>query len=95
MVADDTILIVGGRNIADHYFGVHGESNYRDLDVLAVPATISTRAPPTSTPRSPWLVAVPASRQRMVTSSVRSAEKADRGTSGPSPRPCGTVSLVA
>jgi putative cardiolipin synthase len=36
MVADDTILIVGGRNIADHYFGVHGESNFRDLDVVAV-----------------------------------------------------------
>src|SRR6185436_1844835 len=36
MIADNTIMIVGGRNIADHYFGVHGESNYRDLDTLAV-----------------------------------------------------------
>ncbi len=36
MVADNTIVIVGGRNIADHYFGVHGESNYRDLDTVAV-----------------------------------------------------------
>jgi putative cardiolipin synthase len=29
-------MIVGGRNIADHYFGVHGESNFRDLDTVAV-----------------------------------------------------------
>src|SRR5688572_30294316 len=36
MVADNAIMIVGGRNIADHYFGVHGESNYRDLDTVAV-----------------------------------------------------------
>jgi putative cardiolipin synthase len=36
MIADNTIMIVGGRNIADHYFGVHGESNYRDLDTVAV-----------------------------------------------------------
>jgi putative cardiolipin synthase len=36
MVADNAIVIVGGRNIADHYFGVHGESNYRDLDTVAV-----------------------------------------------------------
>ena len=36
VVADNAIAIVGGRNIADHYFGVHGESNYRDLDTVAV-----------------------------------------------------------
>jgi putative cardiolipin synthase len=36
MIADNTIAIVGGRNIADHYFGVHGESNFRDLDTVAV-----------------------------------------------------------
>lgn len=34
-VADNAIAIIGGRNIADHYFGVHGESNYRDLDAIA------------------------------------------------------------
>jgi putative cardiolipin synthase len=36
MIADNTIGIVGGRNIADHYFGVHSESNFRDLDTVAV-----------------------------------------------------------
>src|SRR6185436_2257764 len=36
MIADSAIMIVGGRNIADHYFGVHGESNFRDLDTMAV-----------------------------------------------------------
>jgi len=35
-VADNAMAIAGGRNIADHYFGVHGESNYRDLDIIAV-----------------------------------------------------------
>jgi putative cardiolipin synthase len=34
-VADNAVTIIGGRNIADHYFGVHGESNYRDLDAIA------------------------------------------------------------
>src|SRR4030095_370287 len=29
MIADNAIVIVGGRNIADHYFRVHGEANYR------------------------------------------------------------------
>jgi cardiolipin synthase C len=36
MIADNAIAIVGGRNISDHYFGVHGESNFRDLDTVAV-----------------------------------------------------------
>ena len=36
MVADNAIAIVGGRNIADIYFGVYGVANYRDLDTLAV-----------------------------------------------------------
>ncbi len=36
MIADNAIAIVGGRNIADSYFGVHGESTYRDLDTVAV-----------------------------------------------------------
>jgi putative cardiolipin synthase len=36
LIADNTIMIVGGRNIADHYFGVHGDSNFRDLDTVAV-----------------------------------------------------------
>ena len=36
MIADNAIVIVGGRNIADSYFGVHGESNFRDLDIVAV-----------------------------------------------------------
>jgi putative cardiolipin synthase len=35
-VADNTVAIIGGRNIADHYFGVHDDSNYRDLDIWAI-----------------------------------------------------------
>jgi putative cardiolipin synthase len=36
LIADNAIVIVGGRNIADSYFGVHGETNFRDLDTVAV-----------------------------------------------------------
>lgn len=35
-VADHAVAIVGGRNIADIYYGVNTAHNYRDLDVLAV-----------------------------------------------------------
>ena len=35
-VADHAAAIVGGRNIADIYYGVNTTANYRDLDVLAV-----------------------------------------------------------
>jgi cardiolipin synthase C len=33
---DNAVAIVGGRNIGDHYFSVHAQSNYRDLDLFAV-----------------------------------------------------------
>ena len=36
MVMDNTFVIVGGRNIGDHYFSVHTETNFRDLDISAV-----------------------------------------------------------
>jgi cardiolipin synthase C len=34
LVVDNAVGIVGGRNIGDVYFGVRGDHNYRDLDVL-------------------------------------------------------------
>ncbi len=34
-VMDNAVAIVGGRNIGDHYFDVHQEVNFRDLDVIA------------------------------------------------------------
>jgi cardiolipin synthase C len=34
LAVDNAMAIVGGRNIADMYFGVGAEHNYRDLDVL-------------------------------------------------------------
>lgn len=34
MVVDNRIAIVGGRNIADAYFGFDGEANFRDLELL-------------------------------------------------------------
>jgi putative cardiolipin synthase len=35
MVMDNALAIVGGRNVGDHYFQVHTEANFRDLDVAA------------------------------------------------------------
>lgn len=34
MVADDTVAILGGRNIADEYFGFGESFNFRDFDLL-------------------------------------------------------------
>ncbi len=34
-VMDNTIAIIGGRNIGDEYFAVSKESNFRDLDIAA------------------------------------------------------------
>ena len=35
MIVDNQIAIVGGRNLADEYFGLHSETNFRDLELLA------------------------------------------------------------
>jgi putative cardiolipin synthase len=32
--ADNQLAVVGGRNIADNYFGMHAKQNFRDLDLL-------------------------------------------------------------
>jgi putative cardiolipin synthase len=34
MVVDNKVAIVGGRNIADEYFGLDDEANFRDLELL-------------------------------------------------------------
>jgi len=34
MVVDNQVAIVGGRNIADEYFGLDDEANFRDLELL-------------------------------------------------------------
>jgi putative cardiolipin synthase len=42
MVTDNRAAIVGGRNLADEYFGSHGVANFRDMEVLtAGPAVLS------------------------------------------------------
>jgi putative cardiolipin synthase len=35
MIVDNRIAIVGGRNLADEYFGLHTEANFRDLELLS------------------------------------------------------------
>jgi putative cardiolipin synthase len=34
MVVDNRVAIVGGRNIADEYFGLHESANFRDIELL-------------------------------------------------------------
>jgi putative cardiolipin synthase len=34
MVVDNRVAIVGGRNLADEYFGLHGEANFRDMELI-------------------------------------------------------------
>lgn len=41
MIADNTLAIIGGRNVADHYFTVAEESNFRDVDLLAAGPVVS------------------------------------------------------
>ncbi len=36
MVVDNHVAIVGGRNLADEYFGEHSIGNFRDMDLLAI-----------------------------------------------------------
>ncbi|MEJ2526292.1 MAG: phospholipase D family protein [Desulfuromonadales bacterium] len=36
MVMDNTIALVGGRNVGAHYFEAHDKSNFRDLDIVGI-----------------------------------------------------------
>jgi putative cardiolipin synthase len=40
-IMDNAVGIVGGRNIADIYFGVRADHNYRDLDVMTAGPIVS------------------------------------------------------
>lgn len=35
LIADGNAAVVGGRNIGDHYFGMHSDYNFHDLDLFA------------------------------------------------------------
>ncbi len=34
MIIDDRVAIIGGRNLADEYFGLHSDANFRDMELL-------------------------------------------------------------
>ncbi|WP_439136305.1 phospholipase D-like domain-containing protein, partial [Pseudomaricurvus sp.] len=34
MIVDNRVAIVGGRNLADEYYGLHGRANFRDMELL-------------------------------------------------------------
>ncbi len=44
MVADNSIVIGGGRNLGDTYFGIHHKRNMRDLDFAAIGPVVSDSA---------------------------------------------------
>jgi putative cardiolipin synthase len=40
MTVDNRVAIIGGRNLADEYFGQHNEHNFRDMEVLAAGSVV-------------------------------------------------------
>ena len=40
MVVDNRVAIIGGRNIADEYFGLHESANFRDMELLVGGAVV-------------------------------------------------------
>lgn len=44
MIVDNRIAIVGGRNLADEYFGLHTEANFRDMELMVGGPTVSSIA---------------------------------------------------
>ena len=36
LIADGHLAILGGRNVGDHYFGLHHKYNFHDLDIVAI-----------------------------------------------------------
>lgn len=44
MIVDGFVAVIGGRNIGDAYFEASGDSNFRDLDVLAIGPVVGEAA---------------------------------------------------
>jgi cardiolipin synthase C len=44
LIVDGWVVNVGGRNIADEYFGLHDEHNFRDMEVLAMGDSVASVA---------------------------------------------------
>jgi len=42
MVIDNRISIIGGRNLADEYFGLHESANFRDMETISGGPVVST-----------------------------------------------------
>jgi putative cardiolipin synthase len=58
-VADNSIAVLGGRNVGDQYFSINEEGNYRDLDLYAVgPIVRAVSASFDDFWNSPWSVPI-------------------------------------
>jgi putative cardiolipin synthase len=67
-VMDNAVAIVGGRNIGNHYFEVHQQVNFRDLDVVAGgPVVRETSGVFDHFWNSPWAVPIRAMVDRPAT----------------------------
>ena len=42
IIVDNRVAIIGGRNIADEYFGLHNKANFRDLELLVGGQIVTT-----------------------------------------------------
>jgi cardiolipin synthase C len=63
-IVDNTVAVVGGRNIADAYFSVNSSSNFRDIDVFAAGPVVRDISREFDTFwNSPWAVSIGALRQ--------------------------------
>ncbi len=65
-IVDNQVAVLGGRNIGDEYFDQADDTNFRDLDVLAVsPVVQQVSASFDDYWNSPWTVAKPAGDARL------------------------------
>jgi putative cardiolipin synthase len=59
MIVDNRVAIVGGRNLADEYFGLHDVANFRDLEVIVGgPVVLSVSAKFDAYWNDPWAVTI-------------------------------------
>ena len=81
MIADNRVAIIGGRNIADEYFGLNTDFNFHDLDVIGVgPVARQASGVFDSYWNSEWVRKVPRESGLQSDSALRSTAAAEMET---------------
>jgi putative cardiolipin synthase len=83
MVVDNQVAIVGGRNLADEYFGLSAEANFRDLEILLGGSAVREVSNAFDQYwNSPWSIPVEAiSHERASAEQLAAARTVARGSS--------------